>query len=102
MKKTEKDEKVCILFGINSSKIGYQSDSNSLDELALLAETAGFFPKEKILYKRDRIDPAYFIGRGKAHELRKIIVQNSAEAAIFDFELSAEDIKDISLLLNRV
>jgi GTP-binding protein HflX len=91
----------CILFGVNLSKFERESDRSSLEELALLAETAGYFPLQKILHKRDRIDAAYYIGRGKGQELRRIASELNAEAVIFDFELSPVQIRNLERLIRR-
>ena len=40
-----------------------------LDELARLADTAGAEVLGRVVQRRERIDPAYYIGRGKAEEI---------------------------------
>jgi GTPase len=42
----------------------------SLAELALLTDTAGADPVESVLQRRDRPDPATYVGPGKAEELQ--------------------------------
>ena len=99
MIRAEKDEKFCVVCGILSPKISYESDVSSLDELGLLAKTAGLIPKLKIFCKKDRIDPAYFIGRGKAQEIRRTVVESGADAVIFDFELSPVQIRNLERVI---
>lgn len=91
----------CILLGVNLSKSERESNESSLDELALLAETAGYVPLLKILQKRDRIDAACYIGRGKGQELRRIAGEVNADTVIFDFELTPVQIRNLERLIKR-
>ncbi len=61
---------------------------NSLRELAALAETAGSRVLDGLLQRRDRPDAATFLGKGKAHQLRDIVVAEAADTVVFDSELS--------------
>ena len=61
---------------------------NSLAELAALAETAGSHVLDGLIQRRDRPDPATFIGSGKAKELRDIVVAEGADTVICDGELT--------------
>jgi GTP-binding protein HflX len=60
----------------------------SLAELARLAETAGSVVLEGIIQRRDKPDPATYIGSGKAHELRQVVVATGADTVICDGELT--------------
>ncbi|WP_299558726.1 GTPase HflX [uncultured Mycolicibacterium sp.] len=60
----------------------------SLAELARLAETAGSEVLEGLIQRRDRPDPATYIGSGKAQELREIVEATGADTVICDGELS--------------
>src|SRR5690606_15081392 len=60
----------------------------SLAELARLAETAGSQVLEGVIQRRDKPDPATYIGSGKARELRDIVVATGADTVICDGELS--------------
>jgi GTP-binding protein HflX len=61
---------------------------NSLHELAALAETAGSAVVDGVLQRRDNPDPATFLGRGKADELRGMVAATGADTVICDGELS--------------
>jgi GTP-binding protein HflX len=61
---------------------------NSLAELAALAETAGSQVLDAVLQRRDRPDPATFLGSGKAAELRELVQAAGADTVICDGELS--------------
>ena len=61
---------------------------NSLRELAALAETAGAVVLDGVLQRRPHPDPATYIGRGKAAELRDLVVAVGADTVIADTELA--------------
>ena len=60
----------------------------SLDELALLAESAGDAPVARVVARRKAPDPALFIGSGKADEIKALVEGHQAEAVLFDQALS--------------
>jgi GTPase len=60
----------------------------TLDELALLAESAGDVPVAKVTAKRKAPDAAFFVGSGKADEIKSIVELYQAQAVIFDQALS--------------
>jgi GTP-binding protein HflX len=62
--------------------------NDSLDELALLAETAGVVVAGRVMQRLSHIDPATFIGSGKVEEITTLLPQNNASMVIFDDELS--------------
>src|SRR3954447_5389620 len=68
---------------------------NSLVELARLAETAGSEVLEGIIQRRDRPDPATYIGSGKAKELRDIVVATGADTVICDGELAPGQLRQL-------
>jgi GTP-binding protein HflX len=60
----------------------------SLQELEALAEAAGAQVRERVLQERPAPDPAFFIGRGKAEELRLRAEAENLDLFIFDEELT--------------
>ena len=60
----------------------------TLDELALLAESAGDVPVERVIARRKAPDPALFVGSGKADEIKTLVQMHGAECVIFDQALS--------------
>jgi GTP-binding protein HflX len=69
---------------------GAQDDAeNSLRELAALAETAGASVLDGLLQRRPHPDPATYLGRGKAQELKDIVAAVGADTVIADTELAA-------------
>src|SRR6478672_7857659 len=60
----------------------------SMAELAALAETAGSEVLEGLIQRRDKPDPATYIGSGKADELRAVVLETGADTVICDGELT--------------
>jgi GTP-binding protein HflX len=62
--------------------------SASLEELSLLARSAGADPITTITAKRASPDPAYFVGSGKADEIAQACVADQVDIVIFNHALS--------------
>ncbi|TMH11687.1 MAG: GTPase HflX [Betaproteobacteria bacterium] len=60
----------------------------TLDELALLAESAGDVAVARVIARRKAPDPALFVGSGKADEIKALVQGHQAEAVLFDQALS--------------
>jgi len=60
----------------------------TLDELALLAGSAGDLAVARITARRRAPDPALFVGSGKADEIKAMVAATSAHGVIFDQALS--------------
>jgi GTPase len=68
---------------------------NSLAELAALAETAGSEVLEALIQRRDRPDPATYMGSGKAKEVREVVVASGADTVVIDGELSPSQLNHL-------
>ncbi|HJQ01541.1 MAG TPA: GTPase HflX [Jatrophihabitans sp.] len=68
---------------------------NSLRELARLAETAGSEVLDGVVQRRDRPDPATYIGSGKAKQLRDIVQATGADTVICDGELAPGQLRQL-------
>ena len=68
---------------------------NSLKELSALAETAGSEVLDALIQRRDKPDPATFIGSGKVTELKEIVRSTGADTVICDGELSPAQLKTL-------
>jgi GTP-binding protein HflX len=79
-------EKV-VLIGLWGSQT-LQDAENSLRELAALAETAGSEVLDGLLQRRANPDPATYLGKGKAEELRAMVQACGADTVIADTELA--------------
>jgi GTPase len=76
-----------VLVGVWTSGTA-QDAENSLTELAALAETAGALVLDGVIQRRDKPDPATYIGSGKAQELRDLVLETGADTVVCDGELS--------------
>jgi len=72
-----------------------------LDELALLVGTAGAIVADRVVQRRDRPDPATFVGRGKAQELHERCEAVDADTVVFDDELSPAQQRNLEQILGR-
>ncbi|HLE33797.1 MAG TPA: GTPase HflX [Bacteroidota bacterium] len=92
---SKSDRERCILVGVSTRTTGRQETEELLDELALLADTAGGDVIARFTQDRDRIDPASFIGKGKVEELRVFVEGNSIPLVVFDDDLSAVQVRNL-------
>ena len=76
---------LAILVGVD---FGLPHFDAELEELGLLAQTAGLEPVARITCKRRAPDPALFVGSGKAEEIRLLAEQTGATEILFDQALS--------------
>ena len=77
-----------------------QTDAH-LDELELLVDTAGADVAARVLQRRDAPDPATFVGKGKAEELRQVSLEVDGDTVVFDDELSPAQSRNLEKLLGR-
>ena len=77
-----------ILVGMTTPPHTDDDTDASLDELALLVDTAGADVVGRTTQRRQAPDPATFIGSGKADEVRELSVALDSDTVVFDDELS--------------
>ncbi|MEO3884024.1 GTPase HflX [Nonomuraea sp. B5E05] len=83
-----------VLVGVWTS--GTVEDAeNSLLELKLLAETAGSEVLDGLIQRRQKPDPATYIGSGKALELRDVVESTAADTVICDGELTPGQLRQL-------
>ncbi len=73
----------------------------SLDELAALIDTAGADEVARLVQRRDHPDHTWFIGKGKAEELRELCYEVDADTVVFDNELAPAQQYNLEKLLGR-
>ena len=71
-----------------------------LEELGLLAETAGLHPVGRITCKRKAPDAALFVGSGKAEEIKLLAQQTGATEVLFDQSLSPAQQRNLERTLD--
>ncbi len=78
--------------------------TDSLKELAALAETAGAQVLDGLLQRRENPDPATYVGKGKAQELKDVVREVGADTVIANSELapsqrrSLEDVVKVKVI----
>ncbi|MBE1441801.1 GTPase HflX [Paenibacillus sp. OAS669] len=76
------------------------SPEYSLNELVSLAETAGVIVLDTLSQNRETVDTKWFIGKGKAEELKQLLDEHNANTAIFDQELSGAQVRNLEQFLD--
>jgi len=74
-----------VLVGVELAGVGFDP---TLDELTLLAQSAGDEVVARVVARRKAPDAALFVGSGKADEIRALVEQHQAHGVIFDQALS--------------
>ncbi len=90
-----------VLVGVTTTGRSEAETDASLDELALLVDTAGADALERIVQKRDRPDPATFVGQGKVQEILDSSLAIDADTVVFDDELSPGQQVNLERMLKR-
>ena len=95
-KKQLKQEQKTVLVGIITGGQTEQQLNDYLDELALLAETAGVITVKRFTQKLPHPDSRTFVGKGKLEEIKRFVsLQSDVELVIFDDELTGSQIQNI-------
>ncbi len=90
-----------VLVGMTLGGQSQLETEASLDELALLVDTAGADAIDRLTQRRDRPDPATFVGKGKATEIKEAAVAIDADTVVFDDELSPAQQYNLEGILDR-
>ena len=83
-----------VLVGVWTEGSAAQVEA-SLAELARLAETAGSLVLEGLVQRRQKPDPATYIGAGKVTELREVVLSAAADTVVCDGELSPGQLRQL-------
>src|SRR4029078_13208780 len=73
-----------LLVGAGAGATTAEEAEASIAELALLADTAGADPVESVLQRRRTPDPATYVGKGKAEELRELTWALAIDCVVID------------------
>ena len=93
-------EKIVIV-GVALDGSSDEETEASLDELALLIDTAGADVAGRLTQRRDTPDHTWYVGKGKAEELRELCLAVDADTVVFDNELSPAQQYNLEKLLGR-
>jgi len=84
-----------ILVGVVQNDQTHEEVEEYINELALLADTAHVDVLSKEIQDRKAIDPAFFIGKGKADYLSLLVKELKANIIIFDDDLSTAQARNL-------
>ncbi|KPK20053.1 MAG: GTP-binding protein HflX [Betaproteobacteria bacterium SG8_41] len=74
-----------VLVGLDLGAADY---AEGLEEIQLLASSAGVMARALVKGRRARPDAAFFAGKGKVEEIRRVVAESGARLVIFNHELS--------------
>ena len=92
-----RQEGAAVLVGVD---FGLPHFDAELEELGLLAQTAGLTPIARVVCKRKAPDAALFIGSGKAEEIKELAEMHRASEVIFDQSLSPAQQRNLERTLD--
>ena len=90
-----------VLVGVTLPGHTDEETDASLDELSLLIDTAGADEAGRMMQRRDAPDNTWFIGKGKADELREMCLAVDADTVVFDNELKPSQQFNLEKALGR-
>ena len=90
-----------VLVGVTMPGHNDDDTEAGLDELSLLIDTAGADEAGRVMQRRDSPDHTWYIGKGKAEELRDMCLAVDADTVVFDNELSPGQQYNLEKLLGR-
>ena len=82
--------------------LGAPVDTEDLQEFRQLAVSAGAVPVASLTGRRERPDPRFFLGSGKAQELRDLAEANAADVVLIDHALSPSQERNLEKLTGRL
>lgn len=90
-----------VLVGVTLPGSDDEDTDASLDELALLIDTAGAEEAGRMVQRRDHPDHTWYIGKGKVEELKELCLAVDADTVVFDNELAPAQQYNLEKLLGR-
>ena len=95
VKNSDIEREGVVLVGLYGPETSRFQAEEYLDELELLTDTAGGITIEKILQNKTHPDSSTYIGKGKLHELKRIMEEKKIDTVIFDDDLSPTQLRNI-------
>lgn len=91
----QRDPERALLVGIYGPEVLRWQAKEYIDELEMLAQTAGAETVDKVLQNRNQPDPGSYVGKGKLDELKAISGEMAIDTLIFDDDLTPTQIRNI-------
>lgn len=92
---TKKTAERAVLVGIATGMVSVEKESEYLDELAFLADTAGAVVEKRFIQKLDMPNGKYYIGSGKLEEVKTYVTAEKIDMVIFDDELGPAQLRNL-------
>lgn len=86
--------------GVMTPGVLAQTMTDSLDELELLADTAGAFVTDRVTQSLSNVNAATYIGKGKVAELKSLVAARDSDLVIFDDDLSPVQVRNLERSLD--
>lgn len=90
-----------ILVAINPERETLERIEEYLDELEMLADTAGAQTVFKVIQQNERKNPAFYVGKGKAEEIKELAEMNDVNLIIFDDDLTPTQVRNLEKLTEK-
>ena len=98
---SKKEKERAMLVALQTRHVNRNLVEEHISELEELSDTAGADSIFKIIQAKNSIDPAFYIGKGKAEELAQLVELNDIDLAIFDDDLTPVQVRNLERLFNR-
>ena len=90
-----------MLVGIDGMRMTELPINESMNELQGLCEAAGALVIDRVTQKREKPDPAFFIGKGKVDEIRSFAEGLEVDIIIFNNELTGSQIRNLEEIIGK-
>jgi len=100
LKKDTIDKEKVLIIGLALDRDEIDID-DSMDELESLVDAAGGVVVSRIIQRRHSIDPAYFIGKGKALEIKNYCDELDVDTVVFNDELSGAQLRNLEEIIDK-
>ncbi len=88
-----------IVVGVQTPRAPHWKLEEALNELELLADTAGAAVTDRVTQTLERISPSTFVGKGKVRELKELVGRRKSDLVIFDEDLSPVQLRNLEKAL---
>jgi len=95
-----KERAILVGLGNQYTALTEHDMPDALDELRLLAQTAGAEVVGAVIQRGAKINPSYFIGIGKVHDLKTEVENVNADIVVFDNDLTSAQVSNLEKYLN--
>lgn len=99
VKLESKGKEKAVLVGIYNRTVTKEKAEEYLEEMQLLAQTAGAVTLKVFLQKMDKVHSGTYVGKGKLEEIKAYIDEQKADLVIFDDDLTPSQVRNIDRVL---